>query len=122
MRRHSIGAWENFDLASNLTFTGLQASAELVKQAYDSVGQEYAVEMAHLIFLAGAEALLDVRVPECLGKLSVRAPVFTDGFMKGCFEYMVFDEDGTVHANYCELVLANRVATRWLRGFGSPWK
>jgi hypothetical protein len=26
---------------------------------------------------------------------------------------MVFDFDETVRANYCELVLANRVAARW---------
>ena len=58
-------------------------------------------------------ALLDLRVANRLGEIGVNAPVYGDEFLRGGFEYMVFDPDETVRVNYCELVLANRVTARW---------
>jgi hypothetical protein len=69
--------------------------------------------MAHLIFLAGAEALLDPRVAQLLVELGINAPTYRDSFPSPLFEYMVFDFDKTVSANYCEIVLANRVTAKW---------
>jgi hypothetical protein len=66
-----------------------------------------------MIFLAGAEALLDPQVATAFSELGISAPVCGDAFMPRPFEYMVFDFDGTVPGNYCDLVLANRVASRW---------
>ena len=114
-RRYDIAGWEYFDLVSNTTFPDLQPAAGLIHDAYISEGEDSPArhEMAHLVFLAGAEALLDERVPNRLSVIGVKAPVFGAEFLRGCFEYMVFDPDETVRVNYCELVLANRVTARW---------
>ena len=46
-------------------------------------------------------------------ELGINAPTYVDSFASRVFEYMVFDFDGTVKANYCELVMANRVTAKW---------
>jgi hypothetical protein len=107
--------WAYFDVVSNRTCSKLQQAADFVHVAYTSEEANHLeVEMAHMIFLAGAEALLDARVAMALSELGVSAPVCGDNFMPRPFEYMVFDLDGTVPGNYCDLVLAYRVASRWL--------
>jgi hypothetical protein len=114
-RRYDVAAWEYFDLVSESTFAGLRPAAEFIRDAYGSEGEDSPArhEMAHLVFVAGAEALLDPLVAQRLRELGVNAPIFRDEFLRGGFEYLVFDPDGTVRANYCELVLANRVTARW---------
>jgi hypothetical protein len=112
---HCSVEWAYFDVASNETCAELQRAADFIHEAYDSEdSNELAREMAHMIFLAGAEALLDSRVALALSQLGIDAPACGDDFMPRPFEYMVFDFDGTVPGNYCDLVLANRVAARWL--------
>jgi hypothetical protein len=107
--------WANFDVVSNQTCPEFQRAADFVHEAYTSENSNHiAIEMAHMIFLAGAEALLDPRVAMAFSELGIAAPVCGDNFMPRPFEYMVFDFDGTVPGNYCDLVLANRVAARWL--------
>ena len=118
--RFEPAAWEHTDIASNITFAGLEPATTYLEQAYssaDSPTGEAAAEIAHMMFLAGAEALLDPKVAMCLQSVDVNAPLVTDGFLRNnqCFEYFVFDGDKTIHANYCEIVIANRVAARWLR-------
>jgi hypothetical protein len=106
--------WEYCDLVSNQTCPELQRAADFIHEAYTSEdSNDVAKEMAHMIFLAGAEALLDAQVAMAFSKLGINAPVCGDNFMPRGIEYMVFDFDGTVRANYCELVLANRVTARW---------
>jgi hypothetical protein len=114
-RRYNSADWEYFDLVSNSTFPGLQPAADFIQQAYISEGEESPARhaMAHLLFLTGAEALLDARVARRLCEIGVNAPVYGNEFLRRPFEYMVFDPDGTVRVNYCELVLANRVTARW---------
>lgn len=114
-RRYNSAELAHFDLVSNTTFPGLQPAADFIDRALSSEGEEHSAwrQMAHLIFLAGAEALLDARVALRLRELGVEAPVYGDEFMERGFEYMVFDPDRVVRANYCELVLANRVTARW---------
>lgn len=114
-RRHNSADWEYFDLVSNTTFGGLQPAAEFIEQAYVSEGADSPArhEMAHLLFLAGAEALLDARVADRLREIGVNARSYQIEFLRGDFEYMVLDPDATVRFNYCELVLANRVKARW---------
>lgn len=115
-RRYNSADWEHFDLVSNTTFPGLQPAAVFIYDAYVSEGEDSPArhEMAHLVFLAGAEALLDARVANRLCEIGVNAPVYGNEFIRRPFEYMVFDPDETVQVNYCELVLANRVTTKWL--------
>ena len=105
--------WANFDVVSNETCAELQRAVEFIHEAYVSENSNHlAREMAHMIFLAGAEALLDSRVAMALAELGIDAPVCGDDFMPRPFEYIVLDCDGTVSGNYCELVLANRVTAR----------
>jgi hypothetical protein len=107
--------WAYFDVVSNRSCPELDHAADFMHEAYVSENSNHlAREMAHMIFLAGAEALLDARVATAFSELGVNAPVCGDHFMPLPFEYMVFDFDGTVPCNYCDLVLANRVTARWL--------
>jgi hypothetical protein len=110
--------WQHADFVSSDTCPPLAAAASVINAAYYSRGEDSSVcmEMAHLIFLAGAEALLDARIARQLQKLDVNAPLVEDGFSTYCRFYMVFDPDETVKANYCEIVLANRVTARLLAG------
>lgn len=74
---------------------------------------EAAREIAHLMFLAAAEALLDHSVTTLLQKYHIDAPYVDDGFyFSRCFEYIVTDPDKSIDANYCEVVLANRITQR----------
>src|SRR5262249_17140599 len=104
-----------FDVVSDRNCPELALAVEFVHAAYVSENSNHiAREMAHMIFLAGAEALLDPSVAEALKELGIDAPVCRDDFMPRYFEYMVFDFDGTYPGNYCELVMANRVTARWM--------
>jgi hypothetical protein len=106
--------WEYFDVVSNQTCPELQQAADFIYEAYTSEDSNHAAtEMAHMIFLAGAEALLDARVATAFSELGIDAPICGDNFMPRGLEYMVIDFDGTVRGNYCEFVLANRVTARW---------
>lgn len=106
--------WAYFGVVSNETCAEFQQAVDFVHEAYTSeTSNHLAREMAHLIFLAGAEALLDPHVALAFSALGIEAPVCGSDFMPRPFEYMVFDFDETVPGNYCELVLANRVTARW---------
>src|SRR5262249_33836790 len=112
--RYCSVEWAYFDVVSNRTCPDLQLAADFIQEAYTSENSNsVAREMAHMIFLAGAEALLDAQVAMLLSELGIDVPVCGGDFMPRPFEYMVFDYDGTVPGNYCDLVLANRVTARW---------
>lgn len=68
---------------------------------------------AHFLFLAGAEALLDEQVQAALQAHGIAAPLITDSFVSSSFEYLVFDPDETLRANYCEIVLSLRLQARF---------
>ncbi len=112
--RYCSVEWAYFNVVSNQTCSELQRAVEFIHEAYVSEDSNHtAIEMAHLIFLAGAEALLDPRVAASFNEVGINAPVCGANFMPRPFEYMVFDGDRTVPGNYCDLVLANRVTARW---------
>jgi hypothetical protein len=71
-------------------------------------------EVAHLIFLAAADALLDKSVSTFLQSVGINATERSDTLPRGYFQYIVIDEDGVIKANYCDIVLANRVTRRLL--------
>ena len=50
----------------------------------------------------------------------VAAPVLKDRLGRHAFEYIVIDPDGTVGANYCDVVLAMRATKRLLKRHGAP--
>jgi hypothetical protein len=108
--------WQHFDFVSDRSCARLREAADFITTAYYSGGEDPLIcqEMAHLIFLAGAEALLHRRIAEHLQKLGINAPVVEDRLSTRSEFYMVFDPDATMRANYCVLVLANRVTARLL--------
>src|SRR5262245_57787860 len=56
--RHCSVEWTYFDLVSNQTCPDLQLTADFIQEAYTSEhSNPLACEMAHMIFLASAEAL-----------------------------------------------------------------
>jgi hypothetical protein len=113
-----VASWKHFDFISDRDSLRLRETGQLIQELYVSAGAEHYREMAHLVFLAGAEALLDRQIGEQLRKLGVNAPIVTDEFQTTVFThrfYMVFDPDESIRANYCEIVLANRITARLLR-------
>jgi len=110
--------WQHFEFVSSQSCRSeaLRHAAQVVTQLYESWDGQKLSEAAHIIFLAAAEALLDERVASLLQEFGVAAQIVNDelrGLRKGV-EYMVFDSDKTISANYCEIVLANRVTSRLL--------
>ena len=111
-------AWEHGYFIESHQKSGetLQEAARFIGDLYEASAVEADVRhTGHMIFLAGAEALLDARIAKFLRSLSVEAHVVEDVFPRNSyFRYTVFDSDGTIKANYCEIVLANRIAARML--------
>ena len=83
------------------------------------------LEIAHLIFLAGAEALIDATVRDRFyeildsiqdsstfsGQLSLEGKLSAND---GWFEYVLSDPDEQCRANYCDIVLASEIKARTL--------
>ena len=110
--RYSSVEWDHFDFASANNCPALATVAEYVRRLYQAA--EDGPDCAHLIFLAGAEALLDHGVARFFRSLGVDAPTVGDRFVGHWFDYVVTDPDGSVVNNYCDIVLANRVTRRLL--------
>jgi hypothetical protein len=111
--RYRSVEWRHHDFTRDCESATLRDAARYVQEIY--LGSSYNREIAHLIFLAAGEALLDPAVAVYLQGIGIDAPVWTDEFASG-FEYIVVDEDQTVKANYCEIVLVNRVTARLQSG------
>jgi hypothetical protein len=111
--RYNAADWKHFDFPRAWETRTFAEAGKLINDFYLADGS-YSRERAHLIFLAGAEALLDPRVANQLKLLGIDAPTVSDDFLPHFFEYMVVDSDATIAANYCEIVAANRVTARLL--------
>jgi hypothetical protein len=118
MNRYSSADWEHFEFISSRESGSepFRTAAVVVTETYDAAGDDLEArkEAAHLIFLAAAEALLEPSVAGALQSMGIEASVFTDRLDRG-FEFMVFDSDETLKANYCEIVRSNRVTRRLLK-------
>jgi hypothetical protein len=117
--RYSPVEWRHFDFTRDCDSVVLRNAGQYVQGIYLTSEQNLAkgiraVHVAHLIFLAAAEALISPAVAMHLQGLGVNAEAWENDFAPGAFEYIVVDPDQTIKANYCELVLANRVTARWL--------
>ena len=115
-RRFSSVEWKHFNFASTEDCEALVPVGEYIRRAYRSKGKRGYLDMAHLVFLAGADALLDRKVAAFFRGCGVDAPVVRDRLGRHLFEYVVVDPDGTVRGNYCELLLAIRATRRLLGG------
>jgi hypothetical protein len=114
--RYEIGDWKYHDFPSAWKTTCFQEAGHFLQRFYRAGGQDEFQARAHLVFLAGAEVLLDPRIAEQLQSLGIDAPIKTEYFISHYFEYIVLDSDETVKANYCEIVMANRVTNLLLGG------
>ena len=72
-------------------------------------------ELYHLIWMAAADALLDARIARILRECNIPA-ADADQLPSGEFEYVVVDEDRVFSGNYCEFVIAQRLAQRLIVG------
>jgi hypothetical protein len=115
-QRYNSADWTHFDFVSQQNCPALHTAGDFIRTAYNSGGKKGCLSMAHLAFLAGADALLDKRVAKYLRSLDIQAPVIGERFPNHVFEYIVLDPDGTVNANYCEIVVANRWTARLMTG------
>jgi hypothetical protein len=113
--KYSIGDWKLYPLnglANPSAIPASAAAADYIAAAYEAANEQRR-EVAHLVFLAAAEALLDPTVTQKLLDFKIDAPYVEDDFLPHrFFEYIVADEDESVAINYCELVVANRITNR----------
>jgi hypothetical protein len=115
--RNSIGDWKLYPLrgAVGQPSTDQRAALEeFFDREYGTIeNTNSAREIAHLMFLAAAEALFDHSVTTLLRQYQIDAPYVEDAFLPDkCFEYIVMDPDGSISANYCDIVIANRITQR----------
>jgi hypothetical protein len=111
--RYSPADWKHYDFVGDETT--FDAAREHTHRIYMAAGDpRRQQEVMHLISLAAADALLDPGVAHRLQSFGIAAPVVVDELPRGRFEYMVIDEDRVIKANYCEIVMANRIAKRLL--------
>jgi hypothetical protein len=117
--RYDLAAWKHYEFACNINTPVLKeiadycAAAVTGPQAADNSGDK-SQEVAHLIYLAAAEALLAPEVSAFLRPLGINVPVATDTLDLAYLEFVVFDPDKTLKCNYCEIIRANRVTKRLL--------
>jgi hypothetical protein len=108
--RYTPANWKHYEFIGDGT---LDTVREYTGDAYalsGTRGQEY----LHVILLAAAHALLDEQIAGLLQEYGIDACVRRDEIPWGGFEYLVLDDDKAFKANYCEFILANRVAKRLL--------
>ncbi len=115
--RYDSADWPHFAFTDGCKSPSIEAAVSLVTEIYEQGNQpdNELTEMAHLTFMAGAEALLHPSVARLLNECGIDAPDITDHFVSSPFQYIVTDVDQTVKANYCDIVLAGRVTQRLLK-------
>lgn len=117
--RYDVGGWRNYEFVGNIDSPALKQVADYVavevnNSAVGDPDGTRSQETAHLIYLAAAEALLAEDVATLLKSLGINVPATSDTLRLSYFEFIVFDDDKTLKANYCELLRANRVTQRLL--------
>ena len=124
-----VAEWEHYDDFSDLCncHSGpLADAAQYSREAWEEPPDGLSnLQIAHLIFLAGAEALIDTSVRSRFYEIldSIQgSSTFSGQFSlenklsahDGWFEYIVSDPDGKCRANYCDIVCANEIRIRAL--------
>jgi hypothetical protein len=103
-----VGQWAYHDLFTDFAYSRPLAEASAYAGAAWSeppAGRSNS-DIAHLVFLAGAEALLDRTVIEKF--YTVLGIADNAESFDRWFDYFVLDDDQVFKANYCDVVLANR--------------
>ncbi|ADB18806.1 hypothetical protein Psta_4157 [Pirellula staleyi DSM 6068] len=107
--------WKHSHFIENISSAPLSVAADYVHRLHQEFNEDVSLEVSHLILLAGAHALLDSRVALLLRSIGIDAPEINERLSGTYFKYFVIDSDGTIKANYCDIVRANR-ATRFMLG------
>lgn len=110
--RYSPADWRHTDFIHSKGY--FQGVSDFAARVYHMPGGEAGRESNHLILTVAADALLDEAVATCLQACGLNATIRNDEIPWGGFEYMVYDIDQALKANYCEIILANRVTKRLL--------
>jgi hypothetical protein len=116
-----IGDWKHAQFLSSLDDdpeTEMARLAEIINGLYAEIPEDdvYAqVDRRHMLYLVAAEAVLDEKVAEILNDYGIEAPVFGDALGSAPFSFFVYDADGMLTTNYCDIVRAHRVTARILR-------
>lgn len=116
-REEYIAEWKYFDFISSASedYQSLRIASDYVSSFWnagydDSEDEEYDIELrlkAHIIFLAGAEAVLDKQVAQLLQLYGLDSAKYSEHpFDTGKF-FIVCDDDQTLKSNYCEIIRAN---------------
>jgi hypothetical protein len=112
-----VASWRRFEIirSDRDTESSLSACAKSMTIFYESASRYRLkrVDAAHLLFLAGAQALLHKSVYGALREHHIELDDFSRLDSGHFFEFLVFDPDATIRGNYCEIIRAN-VATRRL--------
>ncbi|MGC4087786.1 MAG: hypothetical protein QM756_07795 [Polyangiaceae bacterium] len=109
--RYDVAAWElfNFISSSDGSSTMFDDTVKELGQTYGGAVDQQRSWLAHLCFLAAAEALLGQPVLAMLEQYGLDVD-------SRAFELIVEDSDRGIRCNYCELVRANRLTQRILAG------
>ena len=112
--RYNSADWSHFEFTNGCRSPSIEVATSLITEIYIQGKQSTyeLTDMAHLTFMAGADALLNPSVAHLLNEFGIDAPEITNEFVPSPFEYIVVDSDKTIAANYCDIVLANRVTRR----------
>lgn len=115
--RYDSADWPHFEFTEGCQSPSIAAAISLVTDIYEqgNAPDNDLCEMAHMTFMAGAEAMLHPNVSRVLNEFGIDAPELTDAFVSSPFEYIVTDVDETLKSNYCDIVLANRVVERLIK-------
>jgi hypothetical protein len=92
--------------------------ARIMNRLYEEIpeGDLYGcMDRRHMLYLVAAEALLDEKITKVLIEYGIEVPVFGDELGSAPFEFFVYDPDGALRANYCDIVRAHRVTARILQ-------
>ena len=117
--RYDVAGWRHYEFVGDIDAPALKQVAEYVAAEVngptdDDADGTRSQETAHLIYLAAAEALLAEDVATFLKSLGINAPATSDTLRLSYFEFIVFDDDKALKANYCELLRANQITQRLL--------
>lgn len=116
-----IGDWEHAQFLSSLhdePETEMARLAEIMNGLYAEIPEDDAyaqLDRRHMLYLVAAEAILDEKVAKVLSDYGIEAPVFGDALGSAPFSFFVYDADGMLTMNYCDIVRAHRVTARILR-------
>ena len=112
--RYNPGEWSHYLFTSGCESPAHdEASRLIIEVIQDESSTHDDQQLSNLVFLAAADALLHASVFESLKQLEIDA-TDPDEFANGPFDYIVTDPDGSLSANYCDIVKANRAMSQLL--------